>query len=99
MNDTTASITQSTSSAPLLSGWQTAAPRDEIRPAFTCDLQGGPDGQGALIIEADRREGLDGSWIRAFPVIGGRPYRFRALYRARNVAVPRRSVVATIDWR
>jgi predicted amidohydrolase len=99
MEGDTHSTTQNGSALPTLSGWQTAAPREEIRPMFACDPQGGADGQGVYAIEADQREGLDGSWTKTFPVTGGRHYRFRALYRAENVPVPRRSVVAKIDWR
>jgi len=79
-------------------GWTTAAPRQEIRPAFAFDPKGGPDGQGALVITADRRDGLDGCWTRTFPVSGGRSYRIEAFYQARGVRVPRRSVVVQLDW-
>src|SRR5262245_16839369 len=87
----------SVQSAP--GGWVATAPRDEIRPVFTYDSRGGPDGQGCLVITADRREGLDGWWTKSFPVTGGRHYRFIAHYRAEGIAVPRRSVVAEIHWR
>jgi predicted amidohydrolase len=80
-------------------GWSTAAPRDEIRPAFTYDATGGPDGTGCFTIKADRREGLAGYWKKSFPVTGGRHYRFSASYQAKGVAVPRRSVVAELHWR
>jgi predicted amidohydrolase len=80
-------------------GWTTAAPRPEIRPAFSHEPDGGPDGKGALIIVADKREGLDGDWRKAFPVSGGKHYRVRAFYRANGVTVPRRSVVVQLDWR
>src|SRR5881275_66944 len=80
-------------------GWVAAAPRAEIRPDFAYDPRGGPDGQGCLVITADRREGLDGCWTKSFPVAGGRHYHFMARYRAEGVAVPRRSVVAEIHWR
>src|SRR5947209_9178652 len=43
-------------------GWTTAAPRDEIRPAFAYDPQGGPDGKGCFTITADRRDGLARCW-------------------------------------
>jgi len=52
-----------------------------------------------MVIRADQREGLDGAWVKLFPVKGGNWYRFTALYKPRSVAVPRRSVVAKIDWR
>lgn len=79
-------------------GWHVDAPRDEIRPEFAYEPQGGPDGQGALVIQADDREGLDGGWIKTFPVVGGQCYRFSALRRTEHVAVPRRSAVAKITW-
>src|SRR5262245_18778406 len=44
-------------------GWTTAAPRAEIRPHFAYEPQGGRDGGGRWVIEADGREGLDGSWV------------------------------------
>jgi predicted amidohydrolase len=80
-------------------GWRTAAPREELRPAFAYELQGGADGKGCFVIGADGREGLDGCWLGSFPVEGGKHYRFCALYQAKSVAVPRRSVVAKLDWR
>ncbi len=79
-------------------GWQTAAPRDEIRPRFDYDSKGGKDGKGALLIIADDREGLDGHWVKTFQVTGGKHYRFFALRRVENIATPARSVVARILW-
>ena len=79
-------------------GWTAAAPRDEIRPTFAREERGGLDGQPALVIRADAREGLDGYWRKQFPVTGGKHYRFQAFYRAGNVAVPRRSVVVRLLW-
>ncbi len=80
-------------------GWQTGAPREELRPAFAYEPKGGADGQGCFIIRADGREGLDGWWTRTYPVEGGKAYRFVARYQANSVAVPRQSVVAKLDWR
>jgi len=79
-------------------GWQPAAPRDEIRPEFSYDPAGGPDGKGSFVIEADAREGLDGYWARSFPVEGGRHYRFQAFRKVENVAIPRRSAVVRLLW-
>lgn len=79
-------------------GWSAVAPRDEIRPQFH-EAAGGKSGHGALAIRADEREGLHGWWEKAFPVTGGRYYRFSAWHRAENVAVPRRSVLARVLWR
>ena len=75
-------------------GWTAAAPRDEIRPDFSFDARGGPDGKGGLVITADRREGLAGYWKKTFPIAGGKHLRFAAVYRATGVSVPRRNVAA-----
>jgi len=79
-------------------GWQTASPREEIRPAFAYEASGGADGNGCFIIRTDAREGQDGSWTKTFPIVGGKYYRFSASYQAKSVAVSRRSVVAKLDW-
>jgi predicted amidohydrolase len=79
-------------------GWTAAAPRPEIRPALAYEPTGGPGGQGAFVIRADGRDGLDGWWTKTFPVAGGKHYRFQALYRAAGVALPRRSVVVKLNW-
>ncbi|HZR20610.1 MAG TPA: carbon-nitrogen hydrolase family protein [Verrucomicrobiae bacterium] len=83
-------------SAPA--GWRASSPRDEIRPAFAYDPQGGPGAGDCFIIRADARDGLDGAWTTTFPVIGGKSYRFSTLYRAESVTLPRRSIVAKLDW-
>jgi len=79
-------------------GWTTAAPRDEIRPQFVYDAQGGVSRGGCFIIRADQREGLDGCWRRTFPIRGGKYYYFETLYKASGVAVARRSIVVKINW-
>jgi predicted amidohydrolase len=81
-----------------LGGWETRAPREEIRPLFEYDSKGGFNGTAGYLIRADGREGLDGCWTRIFPVAGGKDYAFSALYQAKGVEVPRRSVVAKLDW-
>lgn len=79
-------------------GWQTAAPRDEIRPKFSFDAKAGREGKGALLIEADAREGLHGYWTKSFPVTGGKHVRFKAYRQATGVALPRRSAAVRITW-
>src|SRR5262249_29424323 len=51
-----------------------------------------------FVITADRRDGLDGWWTKTFPVAGGKHYHFQSLYKAKNVTVPRRSIVVKIHW-
>jgi predicted amidohydrolase len=79
-------------------GWQTKAPRDEIRPQFAYRPDGGRDGKGAFVITHDHREGLDGYWTRTFAVQGGRFYRFHTIRKVIAVPVPRLSAVVRILW-
>ncbi|MBW3598145.1 MAG: hypothetical protein KY475_12845 [Planctomycetes bacterium] len=76
-----------------LDGWTAAAPREEVRPAFRFEADGGRDGQPSLIIEADDREGLDGYWSKTLPVEGERFYRFQAFSAIgeRRIAAPQRA--------
>lgn len=80
-------------------GWQTAAPRNEIRPAFEYRPHKGRGGRGAFIIQTDDREGLAGYWTRAFPVQGGHFYRFQAFRALRGSDTPRRSALVRLLWR
>lgn len=79
-------------------GWKAVSPRDEISPKFTWQKNGGPDGQGALAISADDREGLSGYWEKTFPVEGGQYYQFQARRRAVDVPLVRRTGPARIIW-
>lgn len=85
-------------SDPGPEGWQTRAPREEIRPQFSYKPHGGPDRRGSWIIQTDRRNGLLGWWSKAYPVQGGLSYRFSAVRRCENVSNPRRSVLVCIRW-
>ena len=57
-----------------------------------------PTVEARFLIKADGREGLDGGWVKTFPIQGGRYYRFSALRKVENVALPRRSAVVKITW-
>jgi predicted amidohydrolase len=80
-------------------GWKGESPRDEIRPSFESKPDGGPSGNGILIIRADAREGLDGHWTKSFSIKGGQFYRFHALRRIEHITSPRRSTFTRILWR
>jgi predicted amidohydrolase len=80
-------------------GWHTTAPRPEISPEFAYSKRDGVDGDGCFVLRAGGREGVDGCWTKTFPIAGGQYYRFSALYRAKTVSVPRRSILAKVDWR
>ena len=84
--------------ADIPSDWQTAAPRDEIRPKFSFDPVGGPKKPCALVITEDDREGLHGYFQKSFPVTGDKYYAFHAVRKIANVATPRKSAVVRILW-
>src|SRR5690242_1314673 len=86
-------------SGALTGGWQAAAPREEIRPNFSQDPKGGPNGADCLTITADQRDGLHGYWQKTFAVAGGKFYKFHAVRKTYHVAQPRRSAVARVLWR
>lgn len=79
-------------------GWQSASPRNEIRPMFSHESTGGRSGKGVLVITADRREGLDGYWAKDFLVAGGKTYRFTAFRKTANVREPRRAALVRLLW-
>ena len=79
-------------------GWTNSAPREELRPTFAYDADGGRDRKGGFLIAADQREGLDGWWTKTVPVKGGMRYRFHAARKTERVALPRQSAVVRIVW-
>ena len=83
---------------PFPPGWETAAQREEIRPAFAFEPQGGPKGDGAFVIVADNSVSQQGRVQKAFTVSGGKFYQFEALRKTANVEVPRRSTPVRIVW-
>lgn len=82
----------------ILEGWQTLAPRDELRPSFEVLPSGGRGGRPALAIVGDEREGTTGWWSKEFPVEGGKAYRFAAWRKCEGVVSPRKSCLARILW-
>src|SRR5205807_3607363 len=79
-------------------GWKAACQRDEIRPTFSFESKGGPNGHGAFVLAAADSVGQHGWFQKVFPLSGGRFYRFQAVRKAEAVAVPRRCVVARVVW-
>jgi predicted amidohydrolase len=82
----------------VLFGWSDHSPREEIRPDFSTNPTGGPKRTGCLVIRHDEREGLDGWFQKPFAVTGGEFYRFSAVRKLTDVAVPRRSALVRILW-
>ncbi|MBC8166255.1 MAG: carbon-nitrogen hydrolase family protein [Bryobacteraceae bacterium] len=78
--------------------WTSGGPREDALPSFRFEPAGGRSKSGALIIETDARDGLDGNWTRTFPVSGGAFYRFAAWRRLRGVEFPSQCAPVTIQW-
>src|SRR5690242_19741920 len=70
-------------------GWKPGAPRDEIRPQFGYEPDGGPGGRPALIISSETAGG-NGYWRKTFTLAPGQFYRFSAFFKADDVATPPR---------
>ena len=83
---------------PFPSGWTANSPRDEIRPAFSFEPNGGPKQSGSFVIRHDQREGLDGWMQNSFAVTGGEFVRFQAARKMTDVALPRRSALVRVLW-
>ncbi len=87
-----------TASDTYPSGWETVAQREEIRPSFSYESKGGSHGDGAFVISAADSVSQQGRFQKAFPVSGGKFYRFEALRKTEHVEVPRRSTIVRIVW-
>src|SRR5579884_1038830 len=75
-------------------GWTALSPRPEIRPIFSFD----PAQGRTFTITGGPSIGEHGWWQKAFPVIGGKYYRFEGARRTEHVAVPRRSAPVRMVW-
>jgi predicted amidohydrolase len=81
-------------------GWQTYAVRDEIAPRFWVSRTPKAKGSELYFLGLAGRgdEAVDGRWLRKVPVKAGKFYVFSASYKAKEVATPRRSVLARVLW-
>jgi predicted amidohydrolase len=77
-----------------LDGWEPYAQRQALMPTMSKFAQ-----KNALDIASSGHFRCNGSWRKSFPVTGGTYYAFRAKYSEQNVNLPRRSILARIDWK
>lgn len=77
-------------------GWSRDSARPEIAPEFSHFQSDG--GELVLQLSGEDRKAVDGAWVKAFQVQGGRAVRFQALKRTRNVETPTRSALVKITW-
>lgn len=80
-------------------GWEPTAFREEIRPKFLHQPEGGRNKAEAFIIETDARDGLDGAWKRSFPVEGGAWYKFRVWRKTSGTSYPQQCSAITVLWK
>lgn len=80
------------SSIPL-SDWKPYAARESLMPKDSVATE-----HHTLWMSANGNESMNASWRATVPVKGGEYYRFYAEYKAKDVPLPRRSVLASIDW-
>lgn len=85
-------MAEESSTAP----WKSYSPRDEIRPEFQIDKQGGLNGQPGYAIVHDQRDALDGAWMCEIPIEGGQFYQLSAAAKLSEVTEPRRGVYAEV---
>ena len=79
-------------------GWEPTSHRDETRPQFSYNAQGGPRHQGAFVIVSSDSVGENGWFQKPFPVVGDTYVRFTADRKTSQVLAPYRSAVARIVW-
>ena len=88
----------SASETTILPAWSAESPRQEISPEFQQLPGRGPDGEVALAIRADGREGLMGAWTTSLPVQGDDYYRFSVRRQTEGIELVRRAAMARIVW-
>ncbi len=81
-----------------IEAWRRWSPREEIAPVFSIEPAEGRAG-GLVLKLAALRSSDFGAWrSTAQDVKAGKVYRFVAWYRTAQIADPRRSVIARLQW-
>jgi len=78
-------------SADTGNDWSKRYPREEIAPVFSKTADG-------HLVLASHRPGVNGHWLKTFPVKGGKSYQFSAYRLAENILSERRSCLVRIEW-
>jgi len=79
-------------------GWTAESPRDEIRPHFSYESNGGPNGASCFVMTATGKSENTGQWTSTVPVTGGRHFSFRAFRKVTSLESPRRNTMVRITW-
>src|SRR5690606_17153769 len=77
-----------------LDGWTEYSQRSALKQVFKKDPV-----QGILEIASCGDFRCNGAWVKSFPVEAERYYHFSARYRSSNVDLPRRSILARVEWK
>ncbi|QEG02609.1 (R)-stereoselective amidase [Stieleria maiorica] len=79
-----------------INGWNRTSVRPEIAPEFSHFES--DTGELILGLSGQKRDTVDGAWMKVFDVLGGRAVRFRALKRTQHVNSPARCALVKITW-
>lgn len=80
-------------------GWHHTVARDEIRPRMWVDKAVGYRKPGALAIAGNGSPLAAGYWEKEVAVNSSEAYRMTAFYHHRDIAYPRQTIHARVDWR
>ena len=76
-----------------LENWKPYAQRPALMPKMEIDRQ-----SQCLVTTAIGEFRCNGAWVTSFPVSANRRYKIHIEYQATDVRLPRRSILATVDW-
>lgn len=77
-----------------LTDWEPYAQRPAVMPVMSRSLE-----TGSLHMASTGQYRCNGSWRRSLSVESGAYYSFGAEYSAKDVTLPRRSILARINWK
>jgi predicted amidohydrolase len=92
----TALATPSNAQEKTHEGWSFISARPETAPQF--NVVRDADGTYGLSIAGNGEAIADGRWIKKFPLSGGEYVHFTARYRAKNIEMTSRNIVAAVSW-
>ena len=75
--------------------WRTESPRHEYAPRFFTVTIGG---EQLLGLAGRGLDAVNGRWVRAVPVVGGRHYAFSVQFLTQGIETPLRSVLVQLVW-
>ncbi|MEW6239029.1 MAG: carbon-nitrogen hydrolase family protein [Candidatus Omnitrophota bacterium] len=80
-------------SPAVVKDWRPYAQRSALMPQMEMDEA------GILISSASGGFSCNGAWRKTFPIKENQSYRFSVQFQSKDVSLPRRSILAQIDWK